>query len=52
MSRPVDEVMRNAAKELETALAGELLEKVMTGTPAFFESVVCGSLSQWVMAAQ
>jgi restriction system protein len=40
MSRPVDGVMRKAAKELETALAGELLEKVMTGTPAFFESVV------------
>lgn len=35
-----DEVMRKAAKELETALAGELLEKVMAGTPAFFESVV------------
>lgn len=35
-----DEVMRKAAKELETALAGELLQKVLAGTPAFFESVV------------
>jgi restriction system protein len=35
-----DEVMRKAAKELETTLAAELLEKVLAGTPAFFESVV------------
>lgn len=35
-----DEVMRKAARELEAALAGELLQKVLAGTPAFFESVV------------
>ncbi|MEE1614047.1 restriction endonuclease [Microvirga sp. CF3016] len=35
-----DEVMRKAARELEAALAGELLQKVIAGTPAFFESVV------------
>jgi restriction system protein len=35
-----DEVMRKAARELETALAGELLQKVLAGTPAFFESIV------------
>ncbi|MEP9399928.1 restriction endonuclease [Mesorhizobium sp. KR2-14] len=35
-----DEVMRKAAKELEAALAADLLQKVIAGTPAFFESVV------------
>jgi len=35
-----DEVMRKAARELEAALAAELLQRVVTGTPAFFESVV------------
>jgi restriction system protein len=35
-----DEAMRAAATELETALADELLQRVLNVTPAFFESVV------------
>lgn len=35
-----DEMMRAANRQLEAALAGELLQRVMSGTPAFFESVV------------
>src|SRR4051794_11267209 len=35
-----DEVMRAAGRQLEGALAGELLQRVMAGTPAFFESLV------------
>lgn len=35
-----DEVMRAAARQLESALAGELLQRVTAGTPAFFESLV------------
>ncbi len=35
-----DEVMRAATGQLEAALASELLQRVMTGTPAFFESLV------------
>lgn len=35
-----DEVMRAASRQLEAALANELLQRVMAGTPAFFESLV------------
>jgi restriction system protein len=35
-----DEVMRAASRQLEAALASELLQRVMAGTPAFFESLV------------
>lgn len=35
-----DEIMRAAARQLEAALAGELLQRVAGGTPAFFESLV------------
>lgn len=35
-----DEIMRAAARQLEAALAGELLQRVVAGTPAFFESLV------------
>ena len=35
-----DEVMRAAARQLEAALASELLQRVVSGTPAFFESLV------------
>ena len=35
-----DEVMRAAARQLEAALAGELLQRVTSSTPAFFESLV------------
>jgi len=35
-----DEVMRNAHAKLERSLAGELLEKIHSGTAAFFESLV------------
>lgn len=35
-----DEIMRAAARQLEAALAGELLQRVTSGTPAFFESLV------------
>jgi restriction system protein len=35
-----DEVMRAASRQLETTLASELLQRVMAGTPAFFESLV------------
>lgn len=35
-----DEVMRAAGRQLEAALASELLQRVMAGTPAFFESLV------------
>ncbi len=35
-----DEVMRAAGRQLESALASELLQRVVTGTPAFFESLV------------
>jgi restriction system protein len=35
-----DEVMREAHHELNDALAGELMLRIRTGTPAFFESLV------------
>ncbi|GJD41970.1 restriction endonuclease [Methylobacterium bullatum] len=35
-----DEIMRAAGRQLEATLASELLQRVMTGTPAFFESLV------------
>lgn len=35
-----DEIMRAASRQLEVALASELLQRVMAGTPAFFESLV------------
>ena len=35
-----DEVMRQANKRLEFALADELLQRIRLGTPAFFESLV------------
>jgi restriction system protein len=35
-----DEVMRNAHRQLEVALADELLQRIRSGTPAFFESLV------------
>src|SRR5215204_2062518 len=34
-----DEVMRAASHQLEAALASELLQRVVAGTPAFFESL-------------
>lgn len=35
-----DELMRGAHRQLEAALADDLLQRVRTGSPAFFESVV------------
>lgn len=35
-----DEVMRSAHRQLEAALADDLLQRVRSGTPAFFESLV------------
>jgi restriction system protein len=35
-----DEIMRNAHKQLDTALADDLLQRIRTGSPAFFESLV------------
>lgn len=35
-----DEVMRSAHRKLEAALADDLLQRVRSGTPAFFESLV------------
>ena len=35
-----DEIMRNAHRQLEAALADEMLQRIRTGTPAFFESLV------------
>lgn len=35
-----DEMMRNAHSQLEQALAGELLEKIRSCTPTFFENLV------------
>ena len=35
-----DEVMRNANRQLEAALADELLQRIRASTPAFFESLV------------
>lgn len=35
-----DEVMRGAHRQLEAALADDLLQRIRTGSPAFFESVV------------
>ena len=35
-----DEVMRRAHRQLEAALADDLLQRVRAGTPAFFESLV------------
>jgi restriction system protein len=35
-----DEVMRNAHRQLEVALADELMQRIRSGTPAFFESLV------------
>ncbi|NUB11893.1 restriction endonuclease [Azospirillum brasilense] len=35
-----DEVMRGAHRQLEAALADDLLQRIRSGTPAFFEQVV------------
>ena len=35
-----DEVMRSAHRQLEIALADELMQRIRSGTPAFFESLV------------
>lgn len=35
-----DEVMRNAHRQLEVALADELIQRIRAGSPAFFESLV------------
>lgn len=35
-----DEIMRNAHGQLELALADELMQRIRSGTPAFFESLV------------
>lgn len=35
-----DEVMRSAHRQLEIALADEMLQRIQSGTPAFFESLV------------
>lgn len=35
-----DEVMRNAHRQLDAALADELMQRIRSGTPAFFESLV------------
>lgn len=35
-----DEVMRNAHRQLEVALADEMLQRIRSGTPAFFESLI------------
>lgn len=35
-----DEVIRNAHRQLEVALADELIQRIRSGTPAFFESLV------------
>lgn len=35
-----DEVMRSAHKQLDAALADDLLQRIRSGTPAFFESLV------------
>ncbi|HEV2562643.1 MAG TPA: restriction endonuclease [Rhizomicrobium sp.] len=35
-----DEVMRTAHRQLDATLAGDLLEKIAAGTPAFFESLI------------
>jgi restriction system protein len=35
-----DEIMRNANRQLEVALADELMQRIRAGTPVFFESLV------------
>lgn len=35
-----DEVMRSAHRQLEAALADEMLQRIRSGTPAFFESLI------------
>lgn len=35
-----DEVMRSAHRQLEVALADEMLQRIRAGTPAFFESLI------------
>lgn len=35
-----DEVMRSAHRQLEVALADEMLQRIWSGTPAFFESLI------------
>ncbi|WPP06495.1 restriction endonuclease [Methylocella tundrae] len=35
-----DEIMRNAHRQLEIALADDLMQRIRSGTPAFFESLV------------
>lgn len=35
-----DEVMRSAHRDLEAALANEMLQRILSGTPAFFESLI------------
>lgn len=35
-----DEVMRSAHRDLEAALANEMLQRIQSGTPAFFESLI------------
>ena len=40
MTLTPDEVMRNAHRQLEIALADELMQRIRSGSPAFFESLV------------
>ena len=40
MTLTPDEAMRNAHRQLEVSLAGELMQRIRSGTPAFFESLV------------
>ena len=40
MTLTPDEAMRNAHRQLEVSLADELMQRIRSGTPAFFESLV------------
>lgn len=40
MTLTPDEVMRSAHRQLEAALADEMLQRIQSGTPAFFESLI------------
>lgn len=47
-----DEVMRKAYRELNGALADELMQRIRSGTPAFLRVWWCACLWRWVWAVR
>jgi restriction system protein len=47
-----DKVMRSANRQLELALADELMQRILAGTRGFFESLVVRLLVGWAMVVR